>query len=180
MDVLKNRIMDSASVERCVTRMAHEINERCGGAENVVIIGIKRRGVCLARMIADRLGAITGGPVPCGELDVGPFRDDRPSAAPDGSAGTSLPFSVEGRTVIITDDVLYTGRTVRAAIGAVFSMGRPAAIRLAVLVDRGHRELPFRADFVGKNIPTSRSETVRVLFPEFDGDLGVELYGERS
>lgn len=178
MAVLKNRIMDETAVERCVTRLSHEINERCHGAENVVLIGLRRRGVPLAKMLADRLKGITGVDVPCGELDISFYRDDVPHGDAPTVNRAELPFSVEGRTVILTDDVLFTGRTVRAAIEAVFSLGRPAAIRLAVLIDRGHRELPFRADFVGKNIPTSRSETVRVLFPEYDGELGVLLFGE--
>lgn len=177
MPSFKTQLMDAAAIERTLTRLAHEINERDRVNDQVVLVGIRRRGVPLAQRIAARLTAITGTQVPVGELDIGFYRDDRTVADPSPTVREiSLPFSVENRTVILVDDVLYTGRTARAAIEAVFSLGRPAAIRLCVLVDRGHRELPIRADYVGKNVPTARSERVSVSVPETDGDLCVDLY----
>ena len=175
--VLKNTVMDEPGLLRTLTRLSHEIVERDKGAENVVLVGIRRRGVPIARFVKDRLLEIAGQDVPCGELDISFYRDDiekktdMPKVEPP-----KFDFSVENKTVILVDDVLYTGRTARAAIEAIFTLGRPAAIQLLVVVDRGHRELPIRADFVGKNLPTSRSERVRVLVPEFDRRFGVELY----
>lgn len=177
MPSFKTQLMDASAVERTLTRLAHEINERESMADDVVLVGIRRRGVPLSERIAGRLSSITGTAVPVGELDIRFYRDDRGSG--DSSPmvrDIRLPFPVENKTVILVDDVLYTGRTTRAAIEAVFSLGRPAAIRLAVLVDRGHRELPIRADYVGKNVPTARSERVSVSVPEIDGELSVNLY----
>ncbi len=174
---LKNQIMDSSAVERTLTRLAHEIDEKDSDIDNIVFVGVKRRGIPLSEMIADRLKTITGKTVPVGELDISFYRDDlqMKSEAPVVNRA-ELPFSVEGKTVIIIDDVLYTGRTARAAIEAVFSLGRPSKIRLCVLIDRGHRELPIRADYVGKNVPTSRGERISVCVPEYDDALAVRLY----
>ncbi|MBO4355744.1 MAG: bifunctional pyr operon transcriptional regulator/uracil phosphoribosyltransferase PyrR [Clostridia bacterium] len=175
--VLKNQIMDSSSVERTLTRLAHEIDERDSDGSEIVLVGVKRRGVPLANIISSRLKVITGKDIPVGELDISLYRDDLAEKTLFPVVRHSeLPFSVEGKTVIIVDDVLYTGRTARAAIEAVFTLGRPAKIRLCVLVDRGHRELPIRADYVGKNVPTSRSERIAVCVPEYDESLAVKLY----
>lgn len=169
--------MDEAAVKRSLVRIAHEIIEKNKGTENVALIGIRRRGVPLAHLIAQNIKMIEGNDIDVGELDIKLYRDDLaqerdfPEVAP-----TNIPFSVDNKTIILVDDVLYTGRTVRAAIEAVFSHGRPSSIQLAILIDRGHRELPFRADFVGKNVPTSKSELISVQFPEFDENTSVELY----
>jgi len=173
---LKAQIMDEAALNRALMRLSHEIVEKNKGVENVVLVGIRRRGEPIAEQIRANIEKIEGISVPCGSIDIHFYRDDLThiSDTPDVSA-TELPFDVTGRDVILTDDVIYTGRTVRAAIEAVFSCGRPRTIQLAVLVDRGHRELPFRADYVGKNIPTSRSELVEVRLPEYDGETGVFL-----
>ena len=174
---LKNQIMDSSAVERTLTRLAHEIDEKDSDIDNIVFVGVKRRGIPIAGMIADRLKSITGKTVPVGELDISFYRDDLQMKSEMPVVNRAeLPFSVEGKTVVIIDDVLYTGRTARAAIEAVFSLGRPSKIRLCVLIDRGHRELPIRADYVGKNVPTSRSERISVCVPEYDDVLAVRLY----
>ena len=174
---LKNTVMDEPSVKRTLTRLSHEIVERNHGVLNVVLVGIRRRGVPIAQFVKERLFEITNQDVPCGELDISFYRDDiekksdMPKVQPP-----KFDFSVENKTVILVDDVLFTGRTARAAIEAVFSLGRPAAVQLLVMGCRGHRELPIRADFVGKNLPTSKVERVRVLVPEYDGEYGVKLY----
>lgn len=174
---LKAKIMDDAAVRRAVVRISHEILEKNKGADNTCIIGVLRRGKPLAEMIRDNIKGIEGVDVPCACIDINYYRDDLSQASESPVVrNLSLPFDVEGRRVIIVDDVLYTGRTVRAAIEAVFSLGRPASIQLAILIDRGHRELPFRADFVGKNIPTAKTETVKVLIPPYDDETGVVLY----
>ena len=163
---LKAQIMDEAALNRALMRISHEIAEKNKGVENILLVGILRRGEPIARRIRSNIEKIEGLSVPCGSIDIGFYRDDlRPQ----------LPFDVTGRDVILIDDVLYTGRTARAAIEAVFRCGRPRTIQFAVLVDRGHRELPIRADFVGKNLPTSRSELVAVRLPEYDGETGVFL-----
>ncbi len=174
MGTLKAILMDEATTMRAITRMAHEITEKNKGVDDLCLVGIRRRGEPLARLLQQRIESIEGISVPCAELDVRLFRDDR---APDvSSEKPQLPFDIVGKKVVLVDDVLFTGRTVRAAIEAIFSLGRPKAIQLAILVDRGHRELPFRADFVGKNIPTALSETVSVHLPDIDGEIGVWLY----
>lgn len=179
MSTLKAVLLDEASVARTLTRLAHEIDEKDHVSESVKLVGIKRRGVPLARMLAEKLEHVTGNRIPVGELDISFHRDDRDVKATGPELKSSdLPFSVEGQTIILVDDVLYTGRTVRAAIDALMAQGRPSAIRLAVLIDRGHRELPIRADYVGKNVPTSRAERINVCLPEYDGELSVKLYGE--
>lgn len=162
------RVMDGEAMRRALIRVAHEILERNKGTEGLVLVGIRRRGLPLARRLAAVIAAVEGVEVPVASLDVTPYRDDCPG---QGEAGMVLqpPVEVAGRTVVLVDDVLYTGRTVRAAMDALIDRGRPAAIQLAVLVDRGHRELPIRADYVGKNIPTARSERVAVRLRETDG-----------
>jgi len=176
MSKVKAILMDEAAIGRAMTRISHEIIERNDGVENVVLIGIRRRGVPLARQIAANIARFEGAQVPVGELDIMLYRDDLTTIAdmPQVSR-TNVPFSVTGKRVVIVDDVLYTGRTARAAIDAIFAQGRPAMIQLAVLVDRGHRELPIRADYVGKNIPTSHSEVIAVQLPEFDGETAVKI-----
>ncbi len=173
---LKAQILDEAALNRALMRISHEIAERNKGVENVVLVGIRRRGEPIARQIQDNIEKIEGLSVPCGSIDIRFYRDDLlPLADAPQVRRTELPFDVSGRDVILVDDVLYTGRTARAAIEAVFSCGRPRSIQFAVLVDRGHRELPIRADFVGKNLPTAHSELVEVRLPEYDGETGVYL-----
>ena len=173
----KADIMDADAVKRALVRISHQILEKNGGTEGLCLVGIRRRGVPIARMIRDNILAIEGTEIPVGTLDITLYRDDLSELenAPTVSE-SDIPFSVKGRTVVLVDDVIYTGRTTRAAIDCLLSMGRPAYIQLAVLVDRGHRELPIRPDFVGKNIPTSREELVSVQMPSIDGDLGVKLF----
>ena len=173
---LKAQIMDEAAVSRALMRISHEIAEKNRGVENVVLAGILRRGEPLAKMIRENIARIEGMELPTGSIDIGFYRDDLTVLSESPTVRKAeLPFDVTGRDVILTDDVLFTGRTARAAIEAVFSCGRPRSIQFAVLVDRGHRELPIRADYVGKNIPTSRSELVEVRLPEYDGETGVYL-----
>lgn len=179
MPELKAKLMDDAAIGRALTRIAHEILERNGGCENIALVGIRRRGEPLARSIAEKIEAIEGSTVPVGVLDITFYRDDLSIISEEKLPqlnNTIVPFSVTGKTIILVDDVLYTGRTARAAIDAIFSLGRPSHIQLAILVDRGHRELPIRADFVGKNIPTSHSELIAVKVPQIDGDSAVEIY----
>ena len=168
-------ILDAGAIDRALIRIAHEILERDDGAE-LVVVGICRRGVPLAEKVAENIRRISGLPVPCGKLDITLYRDDLTEKHEQAQVNSaSFPFDVRGKTVVLVDDVLYTGRTARAAMEAVIRMGRPAAIRLAVLVDRGHRELPIRADFVGKNVPTSRREFIEVRVPEYDGTKEVAI-----
>lgn len=168
----KATVMDPETMRRAVTRMAHEIVERNKGASTLCLVGIHRRGVHLAARLADAIANAEGVRIPVGTLDVTGYRDDRdvrtrpPS---DADTATQIPFEVAGRRIILVDDVLYTGRTVRAALDALIDRGRPASIQLAVLVDRGHRELPIRPDYVGKNLPTSSREMVTVRLAESDG-----------
>ncbi|WP_119332301.1 bifunctional pyr operon transcriptional regulator/uracil phosphoribosyltransferase PyrR [Geobacter sulfurreducens] len=158
-------ILDTAGVKRALTRIAHEILERNKGVDDLVLVGIRTGGVHLAREIAARLEEIEGATVPVGEVDITLYRDDFKGHAPHLPVGkTDIPFSLETKRVVLVDDVLFTGRTIRAAMDAIMDHGRPACIQLAVLVDRGHRELPIRADFVGRNVPTSLKEKIAVLF----------------
>ena len=172
---LKSKIMDEAAVLRSLARITHEIIEKNRGVADVCLLGIKRRGIPLASMLAENIRRFEGAAVPVGHIDITGYRDDLEESVPVIDDG-NMPCDIEGRNVVIVDDVIYTGRTVRAAIEYVFSYGRPKSIQLAVLVDRGHRELPIRPDFVGKNIPTSHEEMVSVTVPEVDGELGVCLY----
>jgi pyrimidine operon attenuation protein/uracil phosphoribosyltransferase len=169
-------IMTADEVRRAIVRISHEIVEKHAGTEGLALIGIQRRGVPLARRIADAIRDHEAADLPVGALDITFYRDDLSMIAQQPLVkGTELPFDLNGRTVVLVDDVLYTGRTIRAAMDALVDFGRPRAIRLAVLVDRGHRELPIRADHVGKNVPTSREEVVRVHLTEIDGLDGVEI-----
>src|SRR5262247_4178225 len=170
------QIMTADEIRRATVRLSHEIVEKQAGTEGLLLIGIQRRGVPLAQRIAASIAEHEGVDVPVGALDITFYRDDLSMVAqPPVVKGTALPSGIDGRTVVLVDDVLYTGRTIRAAMDALVDFGRPQAIRLAVLVDRGHRELPIRADHVGKNVPTSREEIVRVHVAEIDGDDGVDL-----
>jgi pyrimidine operon attenuation protein/uracil phosphoribosyltransferase len=172
----KAQIMDENAMKRALMRLSHEIVEKNKGAANLVFVGIRRRGEPIAELVRENIAVIEGIRVPCGSIDIKFYRDDLSTVSESPKIRkASLPFDVNGRDVVLFDDVLYTGRTARAAIEAVFSCGRPKTIQLAILVDRGHRELPIRADFVGKNLPTSRSELVEVRLPEYDGETGVYL-----
>ncbi|WP_010252103.1 bifunctional pyr operon transcriptional regulator/uracil phosphoribosyltransferase PyrR [Acetivibrio cellulolyticus] len=165
----KAEIMDESGIIRAVTRIAHEIIEKNKGVENIVLIGIQRRGVPLAKMIAEKIKGVEGKEVPVGILDITLYRDDLSMLAEHPIInGTEINFSVNGKEIILIDDVIYTGRTARAAIDAIMDIGRPKMIQLAVLVDRGHRELPIRADYVGKNVPTSKFEVVNVKLYDVD------------
>ena len=172
----KAQVLDEPGIERALNRIAHEILERVVGTDGLALVGIRTRGVSLAQRIAERLQTIDGARVPVGALDITLYRDDLglKTEAPILRA-TEIPFSVAGRTIVLVDDVLYTGRTIRAALDAVMDLGRPRMIQLAVLIDRGHRELPIRPDYVGKNLPTSRREIVQVRLREHDGQDGVMI-----
>ena len=164
------QIMSAEEVRRALIRISHEIVEKHEGTERLALVGIQRRGVPLARRIAGFIAEHEGVSIPVGALDITFYRDDLSMVAHQPVVkGTDLPFDPNGLTVVLLDDVLYTGRTIRAAMDALMDFGRPTAIRLAVLVDRGHRELPIRADHVGKNVPTSRDETIKVRLVETDG-----------
>ena len=174
--VLKSVLMDEAAVIRSLARITHEIIERNNGAEGLVLLGVKRRGLPLAEIIADNVKKFEGVDVPVGYIDITLYRDDLTEISPLPSAGeTFIPCDLTGKCVVLVDDVIFTGRTARAAIEGVFRHGRPARIKLAVLVDRGHREIPIRADYVGKNVPTSRDERINVLIKKVDGVDGVQL-----
>jgi pyrimidine operon attenuation protein / uracil phosphoribosyltransferase len=166
-------VMDAADVHRALVRIAHEVVERNKGTGGLVVVGIHTRGVPLAARLAAKLTEIEGRPVPHGALDVAMYRDDIGIRPPHATHDTHLPVDLAGAVVVLVDDVLYTGRTVRAALDALTDFGRPRAIQLAVLVDRGHRELPLRADYVGKNLPTAPDQAVRVQLQETDGADGV-------
>ena len=173
----KAKIMDEAAIRRSMARITHEIIEKNRGAEGICLLGIKRRGIPLAEMLSENIKKFEGVDVPVGHIDITHYRDDRTDTVTAAEAdGCEIPCDVSSYNIIIVDDVLYTGRTVRAAIDSIFRFGRPKSIQLAVLIDRGHRELPIRPDFVGKNIPTSKSELVSVLLDEVDGECGVCLY----
>ena len=174
---LKSNIMDEAAVRRSMTRITHEIIEKNKGTEDLCLLGIRRRGIPLARMLQENLRKFEGASVPLGSVDISLYRDDLTELSDLPETGDSqIPFEITGKKIILVDDVIYTGRTARAAIEAVFHHGRPREIQLAVLIDRGHRELPIRPDYVGKNIPTSHVEVVSVLVDEYDGKTGVALY----
>jgi pyrimidine operon attenuation protein / uracil phosphoribosyltransferase len=170
------QIMTADEIRRAIVRISHELVEKQAGTAGLALVGIQRRGVPLARRLADAVDEHEGVRLPVGALDITFYRDDLSLIAQQPVVkGTELPSGIDGRTVVLVDDVLYTGRTIRAAMDALVDFGRPQAIRLAVLVDRGHRELPIRADHVGKNVPTSREEIVRVHLEETDGEDGVEI-----
>ncbi|MEW2630595.1 bifunctional pyr operon transcriptional regulator/uracil phosphoribosyltransferase PyrR [Streptomyces sp. NPDC048389] len=173
-------VLEGPDIARVLTRIAHEIVERAKGADDVVLLGIPTRGVCLARRLAEKLQSITGRKIPVGSLDITMYRDDLRLKPARALERTEIPGDgIDGRLVVLVDDVLFSGRTIRAALDALGDLGRPRAVQLAVLVDRGHRELPIRADYVGKNLPTSLRETVKVLLDEEDGRDAV-LLGERQ
>jgi pyrimidine operon attenuation protein/uracil phosphoribosyltransferase len=172
------RLLDADDIRRALRRLAHELVEANQGAEGLVLMGIQTRGLPLAQRLADNIADIEGVEVPVGPLDVTLYRDDIASRPPRALADTRFPVDVNGRVVVIVDDVLFTGRTIRAGMDAILDVGRPDAIRLVVLVDRGHRELPIRADHVGKNLPTALAERISVRLSEIDGEDEVVL--ERS
>ncbi len=173
----KAKILDDKAIDRTLTRLAHEIIERNKGIDNLVLIGIKSRGVPLAKRLSEKIEIIEGKPLMVGNLDITMYRDDLSlkSYQPDVK-GLEVDFEIDGKIVILVDDVIYTGRTVRAAMDAIIDYGRPASIQLAVLVDRGHRELPIRPDYVGKNVPTSSKEIVKVKVLEVDDSNEVSIY----
>ncbi|MUT66167.1 bifunctional pyr operon transcriptional regulator/uracil phosphoribosyltransferase PyrR [Paenibacillus sp. NEAU-GSW1] len=182
-------IMDETAIRRALTRIAHEIVEKNKGIDNCVLIGIRTRGIYFARRIADRIRDIEGKPVEVRDLDITSYRDDRKAVAVStdvelsaafGDLGDGVGFSVQDKKVILFDDVLYTGRTIRAAMDALMDCGRPQSIQLAVLVDRGHRELPIRPDFVGKNVPTSKQEQIAVSLKEIDSQDQVTIINQRG
>jgi pyrimidine operon attenuation protein/uracil phosphoribosyltransferase len=181
--VFRAKVFDAADLRRAHTRIAHEIVERNHGADDLVLIGLYTRGVPVARRLADAISSFEDVEVPVGSMDVAFYRDDIQIRSVQPLGPTEVPVDITDRTVVLVDDVLFTGRTVRAALDAVTELGRPTAIQLAVLVDRGHRELPLRADYVGKNLPTKRAEDVRVRLAEVDGGPddgsadGIELWG---
>jgi pyrimidine operon attenuation protein/uracil phosphoribosyltransferase len=173
-------VLDEVAIDRALTRIAHELLEANKGAEGLALAGIVTRGAVLARRLAARIFEIEGTEVPVGTLDISFYRDDVSTRLNPEVHTTDLPYEVEGRCVVLVDDVLFTGRTIRAAMDALMDYGRPATVRLAVLVDRGHRELPIRADYVGKNVPTSSREQVKVLLKETDGEDTVLILGDEG
>lgn len=176
--VEKAVIMDEKAMARAIARMSFEVIEKNRGAEGLCVIGILRRGAELARRMAEKISEIEGRPVPLYSLDITPYRDDRSRG--DQVRGAGLPISVQDRKIVLVDDVIFTGRTVRAALDALMDIGRPRSIQLAVLVDRGHRELPIRPDFVGKNVPTSKREVIGVRLNETDGEERVVIQELRN
>ena len=166
----KAQVLDETALDRALTRIAHEILEKNGGATEVAFVGLRTRGVSLAHRLAAKILKIDGSDLPVGTLDITLYRDDLDMRGAPVVRGTDIPFSIKGKTVVLVDDVLFTGRTIRAALDALIDLGRPRMIQLAILIDRGHRELPIRPDYIGKNLPTSRRETVSVRLREHDGD----------
>jgi pyrimidine operon attenuation protein / uracil phosphoribosyltransferase len=172
----KSQIMDDAGISRTLKRIAHEIIEQNKGLENIYLVGIRIRGVPIAKRLAEYLHEIEGKEISVGVLDITLYRDDLTTISHQPVIkGSKIDFDVEGKVVILTDDVLFTGRTVRAAIDAILDFGRPAQIQLAVMIDRGHRELPIKADYVGKNVPTSGDEIIKVSLMEVDGEDSVKI-----
>lgn len=175
---MAKEIWDALAMKRALTRITYEIIEQNKGTDDLVLVGIKTRGVYLAKRIHDRIQKLEGVDVPVGELDITLYRDDRHDASLKQDPvvnSDQVDVNIDDKHVVLVDDVIYTGRTIRAAMDALMHVGRPSSIRVAVLVDRGHRELPIRADFVGKNIPTATSEKIRVNMKEFDGQDGIEI-----
>lgn len=175
---LKSKLMDASAMDRAITRIAHEIVENNGGTDNVVLIGIRTRGVPLAYRIRQKIEIAYNVQVPVGILDTAPYRDDLLISDTRHINYTNIDFPIVGKNVVLVDDVLFTGRTVRAGIDAIITIGRPSVIQLAVMIDRGHRELPIRPDFVGKNVPTSTSEIINVKMVEKDDEDSVLLLGQ--
>jgi pyrimidine operon attenuation protein/uracil phosphoribosyltransferase len=166
----KAQVLDETALDRALTRIAHEILERNGGAKELAFVGLRTRGVTLAQRLNAKIAAIDGTTLPVGTLDITLYRDDLDMRGAPVIRGTDIPFSIKNKTVVLVDDVLFTGRTIRAALDALIDLGRPKMIQLAILVDRGHRELPIRPDYIGKNLPTSKRETVAVRLREHDGE----------
>lgn len=169
-------IMEETAINRAITRIAHEIVEKNEGIDNLVLVGIVTRGDLLAKKLVDEIERIEGVRVPLGSLDISFYRDDYLTTIAPEIHATNIPFNVDGKRIVLVDDILYTGRTIRAALDAVMDLGRPSRIELAVLVDRGHRELPICPDFVGKNVPSSSDENVRLYLQEVDGRTTVEIF----
>ena len=169
MPLIEKRIQNPVQIERALTRISHEILERNGGGDDVVLVGMHSRGVPLAQRISTAIERFEGIKVPVGKLDIGMYRDDISEKGSPLMKPTDIPSDINGKTVVIIDDVLYTGRSIRAAMDAISDFGRPSQMQLGVLVDRGHRELPIRADYVGKNVPTAKDEDVQVRLMEIDG-----------
>ncbi|MDO4291286.1 MAG: bifunctional pyr operon transcriptional regulator/uracil phosphoribosyltransferase PyrR [Eggerthellaceae bacterium] len=174
-NLVKSVCMDANEIERSLTRMAHQILEANKGAARIALVGIVTRGDLLAKALARKIEEIEGVSVPLGKLDISFYRDDFMTHFAPEVHSTDIPFDIDGMTVVLVDDVLYTGRTIRAALDALMDIGRPSAVQLAVLVDRGHRELPIRADYVGKNVPSASDENVRLFLEEVDGTSAVEI-----
>lgn len=175
----KAEVLDAQAIQRALTRIAHQIIEKNKGIENCVLVGIRTRGIFLAERLAAKIKEIEGKPIPVGEIDITLYRDDLTKKTDNQEPlvkGSDIPVEISNKKVVLVDDVLYTGRTVRAGMDALMDLGRPAAIQLAVLVDRGHRELPIRADYVGKNIPTSSTEKIVVELAEVDKADHVSIY----
>ncbi|SEB42111.1 bifunctional pyr operon transcriptional regulator/uracil phosphoribosyltransferase PyrR [Paenibacillus sp. GP183] len=179
-DTVTHSIMDEMAIRRALTRIAHEILEKNKGIETCILIGIRTRGIYLAQRVAEQILEIEGVPIPVGEIDITSYRDDRVQVNSIEAVNTGGSLPIQDKKVILFDDVLYTGRTVRAAMDALIDLGRPQMIQLAVLVDRGHRELPIRPDYVGKNVPTSKNEQIEVLLTEIDNSDQVVIYQVRG
>ena len=173
--IVKSIVMDEREIERSLTRIAHQILEKNKGASSIVIVGIVTRGDLLAKRIVEIIEEIEGVRVPFGRLDISFYRDDFASYVSPEVLSTDIMFDIDGRDIVLVDDVLFTGRTIRAALDALMDIGRPETIQLAVLVDRGHRQLPIRADYVGKNVPSAANESVRLFLEETDGKSEVEI-----
>ena len=180
----KTICMDAAEIERSLTRIAHQILESNHGTQGIALVGIVTRGDLLAKRLADKIAEIEHVRVPLGALDISFYRDDFATYISPEVLSTDIPFDINGKTIVLVDDVLFTGRTIRAALDALMDIGRPACVQLAVLVDRGHRQLPIRADYVGKNVPSSGNESVRLYLEETDGVTSVDIFeiapGERA
>ena len=172
---VKSVVMDASEIERSLARIAHEILEANNGTENLALVGIVTRGDLLAEKLQKKIAEIEGVELPLGHLDISFYRDDYLTNLSPEVHSTSIPFDVNGKRIVLVDDVLYTGRTIRSALDALMDLGRPASVQLAVLIDRGHRELPISADFVGKNIPSSSNESVRLMLEEVDGRTEVDI-----
>ncbi len=174
-ETVKTVCMDADEIERSLTRMAHQILESNKGASNLALVGIVTRGDLLARYLAEKIESIEGTKVPLGSLDISLYRDDYATHFAAEVHSTDILFDIDGKDIVLVDDVLFTGRTIRAALDALMDIGRPATVQLAVLVDRGHRELPIRPDYVGKNVPSAADENVRLFLDEVDGNSEVEI-----